>query len=669
MSVKSGVLDASSDDIYQAEPELWDLEAVAGLDTTASGFELAADLPAVLAELPWLPPRALSTEIEPRAQYAGRSQLFQALIARQATGALRQVDLDRAEKWLTAVNRLCEYVAKQTELSERILYDGQVPVMEDFYWFLEQSGPGGCQGRMVLPTGCGKTVLFVEFAKAMGLRTLVVVPTKDLVEQTAARFEQFDPNHELTVGKVYQEEKRNDCQVTITTYDSLVIQSHRPEAESHIKPTEYDLVILDEAHHALGESVQATLPLYDQAIVVGMTATDEYSSSRKLESVLPALVHRMSIQEAEALGMVAPYANIVIKTNTDLSGVKINQLQTYDAKQLEAAINIDPRNQIVAEFYTQFLEGQKMIVYCGGVKHAQALADLLVTYGVRAEAIFGEQPTDQRREILENLAKPISEGGLEVVCNDRLLAEGFDETSISVVWNLVPTTSMVREPQRSGRVLRLDPRNPHKVALVISTIDANYQLAPVIFADEALAGAARMGVDSLADLDLLDGSEINGAQIVTDPAVVESVARQLAVEREQRIRTFAAAPLGWRTSGQVATIYGLTKVETSEGLKALSSDNDGQAGRFMPIEAGLGLFRRPRQYYSEAVIQQFVEERGLPFTNGQVPGGWANSLKLKEMFGPLSVEGAIKHLARGLEGTALADHTAVFGHEEASEEY
>ncbi len=94
----------------------------------------------------------------------------------------------------------------------------QLSVFEDIQTFLEK---GETEGFVKLPTGVGKTVLFTKLIEALGLRTLIVVPRKTLVDQTSGKLTKFAPD--LEFGHVYSGKKKDYSKpVTITTYQSLV---------------------------------------------------------------------------------------------------------------------------------------------------------------------------------------------------------------------------------------------------------------------------------------------------------------------------------------------------------------------------------------------------------------------------------------------------------------
>lgn len=121
-------------------------------------------------------------------------------------------------RWLKVLNGVDRYITNHyTPEKNGVLYPKQMEVFETLGRFLQN---GGTEGYFKLPTAFGKTVIFTEFAKAANLRTLIVVPTIELLDQTEDSFTKLAP--ELELGKVYAQAKDFLGQITVTTYDSLL---------------------------------------------------------------------------------------------------------------------------------------------------------------------------------------------------------------------------------------------------------------------------------------------------------------------------------------------------------------------------------------------------------------------------------------------------------------
>lgn len=417
---------------------------------------------------------------ELRTKYARRFKIYAELLRkdkRVEAGQDEQLsdeDVLEMKKWIIALNALDQYILDHKRGKDSTLYERQATVFDDARKFLEA---GGTEGYIKLPTGSGKTVLFTEFVKAINLKTLVVVPRELLIEQTENQFNTHAPD--LDVGKVSGRAKEFGHQVTIITYDSLLNQLE----SGHIKPNDFECLILDEVHMSLSEKRMEAVKKFDSAIKLGFTATPQYSESKKVGNLLGKEIHRMNIREAiEDEGMLCSMSAIVVRTQVDLSSVQIDSKRNdYDVRQLDRAVNVAGRNQKAVELYKKNFNGQTAVVFCVGVKHAEEVARLYNMDGVSAAVVSGQ--TKNIPEILERYKT----GEIKVLCNADILIAGFDEPLASVCINLRPTRSRVVAEQRGGRVLRPSEADPSKHAYILDFIDKDIpdDRLPVLFADVA----------------------------------------------------------------------------------------------------------------------------------------------------------------------------------------
>jgi superfamily II DNA or RNA helicase len=415
---------------------------------------------------------------ELRAQYGRRYDIYVQLV-REGRGEHKELsedELDNMRRWLQALNALDAYIEshKDPEGDVDTLRDQQFDVFQDIRQFLEA---GETDGYVKLPTGFGKTVLFTELVEALNLRTLIVVPTKILVEQTEQKIAQFAAD--LDVGAVYSKSKDYGRQVTITTYDSLLSQLR----SGRIRQDDFDCLVLDEVHMGLSDARQKTIQSFEDTIKIGFTATPRYSS-RGVDSLLPTEIHSMDVREAVETGLLSSFSAIVAKTEVDLDGVRVTSGGEYEEADLARAVDTEARNQAALEMYQKNFEGESAIAYCVGITHAENVAQMFNDAGIPAAAISGKMSDAEREAILEDYRL----GWIQVITNADLLIAGFDEPRASVCLNLRPTNSPVVAEQRAGRVLRLDPNRENKHAYVVDFVDKNSSKKQILFAD--IAGGA-----------------------------------------------------------------------------------------------------------------------------------------------------------------------------------
>lgn len=522
-----------------------------------------------------------------------------------------------------AVSNLNGYITAHYEDPSRgTLKTRQMTVFEDLRDTLRR---GQTEGYVAIPTGVGKTVLFIEFVEATKLSTLIVVPTTILVGQTGDKFQEFAPDVEI--GMLYSRKHDLTKPVTITTYASLVRNINNGTLDPHL----FQLLVLDEVHRSLSQKRKLAVIAFGKSIKLGFTATPVYSKDRQVANLLNTEVHKMSVREAIERDLLSPFSAYIAESDVDLSNVSITSKGDYDQKELEQAINIASRNQAAVDLYQQLFPGQTAVAYCVSIKHAQELASLFFESGVPAGYISGIQSKKEQEELL----RQFKNGQIRVLCNADILIEGFDEPKASVCLNVRPTRSVVVAQQRAGRVLRLDPDNSNKHACIVDFLDKTQdpRKQPVIFAEVAEAaiilsknedyvgsgGRGRHGpiIDSVI--------QISGLRVTINPEEV------LRIVKEIQEKGYQFPPEGWLFVGDVDNKNSLSGLlsrtqkwvkahlpqilkELEEEEKKVISIKDRRifSGKYTYGKSG------PITYYSPEVLEKLM----LMDDSGEIPKGW-----------------------------------------------
>jgi superfamily II DNA or RNA helicase len=528
------------------------------------------------------------TEEELKEKYPKRYQIYLELLRDQRKEAshLDELELEKMSKWLYVLNSVDRYISEhlEAETKDQTLRGKQLTVFEDLRNFLEK---GQTEGYIKLPTGTGKTVIFSEFIESLGLKTLVVVPKKILVEQTRKTLSEF--TEDLDVGRLYSEAKEHGRQVTIITYQSLISKTKNGE----INPADYDLLILDEVHKALSYYRSQAVKQFEDAIKIGFTATHKFSEKKKVSDLLGTEIHNMSICEAVEEKMLCPYSVMIVETDTDITQVPVMTTGDYNPEELEKAINISGRNKEAVEIVQKVFKGQKGIAYCQGVKHAMDLSEAFKNAGIAAEVIYGEQNIRQQME----LKRKFESGEIQVLCNSDILIEGFDEPTASVCLNLRPTLSPVVAEQRGGRVLRLDPKNPNKQATIVDFIDKTTNRKNIQYSFVEVSRGAFVTGKKDAQAPIVDVKDIDPAiKIISDPKVVFDYAQKM-IERRKEL-----APIGWLTSSGTASIANI-RVMVIEYLA--NKHREAHPEWFDTYKAET---KQYREFYSPQLVDLIAEE-------------------------------------------------------------
>ncbi|MEX1597710.1 DEAD/DEAH box helicase [Enterococcus sp. C102(2024)] len=299
---------------------------------------------------------------------------------------------------------------------------------------------------LVLPTGCGKTIVFskiIEDRVRAGERVLVLAHRGELLDQASDKLEK-------STGLKTATEKAE--QTSLGSFLRVVVgsvQTMQREKRLSKFPTDYfDTIVVDEAHHCISEGYQRVLKHFDKSNVLGVTATPDRGDMRNLGSYFESLAYEYSLVQAIKEGYLSPIKALTIPLKLDLSGVK-QQTGDFSTKDLGTAL--DPYLEQIAEEMVKHCINRKTVVFLPLVKTSKKFRDILNSKGFRAAEVNGD--SKDRQEILEDF----DNDKYNVLCNSMLLTEGWDCPSVDCVVVLRPTKVRSLYSQMIGRGTRLFP--------------------------------------------------------------------------------------------------------------------------------------------------------------------------------------------------------------------
>lgn len=316
------------------------------------------------------------------------------------------------------------------------------------------------------PTGAGKTVMasyMIRNAVENGKRCYFNVHRQELLEQTSGTFQQFDIEHSF-IAAGYDHDP--DALVQIVSIDTLARRLGRYPAP--------DLAIVDEAHHAVARTWLKVLESWEEAYVVGLSATPERLDGRGLGKFFDAMVQGPDVFDLITQGYLSKYALFAPEVGVDTS-----QLSTVagDFNKKELAELMDNYDLIapIAEMYHEHAAGRKAIGFAVNVQHSRHIVEVFQAHGIRAVHLDAKTKRKTRRQVLRDYAH----GKYDVVWNVGLFGEGFDleananfgrapgedylRCTVECVISARPTASLSIWLQQVGRALR--PKDEHAVIL------------------------------------------------------------------------------------------------------------------------------------------------------------------------------------------------------------
>jgi superfamily II DNA or RNA helicase len=319
---------------------------------------------------------------------------------------------------------------------------------------------------VVLPTGCGKTVLFAALVARRGGSALVLAHRDELLRQAAEKIAIADPTLALGVGFVAAQRDDVGSPVVVGSVQTLARANRLARL-----PKQFDTVVVDEAHHASARSYRRILEyLSPSPLILGVTATPARADGKQLGDVWQEIVYQRGIAEMIRAGYLADIRGVRV----GLEQVKLDEVEQsggdFDADALGKVLERASAPLHVLTAYRQHATGRKAIVFVPTVALAHRMATVFREAGIRAEALDGKTPWEQRRAILTRLHT----GETRVVANVAVLGEEVDVPSVDAVILATPTRSQVKYTQCLGRGLRTFPGKED--CLVIDVVGASERL-------------------------------------------------------------------------------------------------------------------------------------------------------------------------------------------------
>jgi superfamily II DNA or RNA helicase len=291
------------------------------------------------------------------------------------------------------------------------------------------------------PTGSGKTVLFsyvVSNAVARGKRVCILGHRQEIVDQIDESLFRFGVPHGLIAAG--REE---------TFETSVYVASVATLARRSAKYGPFDLLVIDEAHHAVAGTWRKIITAHPDARILGVTATPERLDGKGLKDIFDTLVLGPSTAELIKAGFLSEFIAFAPEQSPDLYGVR-SRGGDYAIDQLSGVMTKPIIVNAAVDEYVKRCPGVPAIVFCVDIGHSEIVAERFKARGFRAAHLDGNTDPNVRRAIIAGLAS----GEIQVVTNCGLISEGVDVPAVTAIIMLRPTKSLALYLQQCGRGLR-----------------------------------------------------------------------------------------------------------------------------------------------------------------------------------------------------------------------
>lgn len=410
----------------------------------------------------------------------------------------------------------------------------------------EQWDNGVKKTLLVLPTGCGKTVVFAKVTEdcvRQGNRVLILAHRGELLDQAA------DKLMKTTGLGCALEKAENTClgswfRVVVGSVQTLMRQKRLDQFPEDF----FNTIIIDEAHHCISDSYQKVLQHFPDAQILGVTATPDRGDMQNLGQFFESLAYEYTLPKAIKEGYLTPIKALTIPLKIDMNSVSV---QAGDFKVDDIGTALDPYLEGIAEEMKKYCSDKKTVVFLPLVKTSQKFRDLLNEHGFQATEVNGT--SQDRAEILADF----EEGKYNVLCNSMLLTEGWDCPSVDCIVVLRPTKVRSLYCQMVGRGTRLFPGKDHLLLLDFLWHTERHELchpASLICSNEEVAQKMTENLEEAAGcpIDIEEAEQKASEDVVAQRE--ESLAKQLAEMKRRKKKL--VDPLQFEMSIQAEDLSG-----------------------------------------------------------------------------------------------------------------
>ena len=317
---------------------------------------------------------------------------------------------------------------------------------------------------VVMATGLGKTYLAGFFAQKFN-RVLFIAHREEILHQAKKSFKQIMPDR---TGGIYNG-KVKDAEAD-SVFASIATLSMKQHLE-RFAPDAFDLIIIDEFHHAAANSYQRVLDYFKPKFLLGITATPDRNDNKDVYAICQGNVaYRIDFLEAIQRQWLAPFHYVGVYDDTDYSQLTWLGTRYAEDDLLKVQLREEMAEKIL-EAWNSYKQ-TRTLVFCSSIQQAIFLSDYFNKQGHKTVPLHSKQVNVSRNKAIKMLEK----GEIEAIFTVDLFNEGVDIPSVDTLLFVRPTESLTVFTQQIGRGLRL---HDHKEKCVIIDLIGNYRNADI----------------------------------------------------------------------------------------------------------------------------------------------------------------------------------------------
>lgn len=331
---------------------------------------------------------------------------------------------------------------------------------------LEYASDGKEKGLLVIPTGCGKSLIIAELCRKIILdypyvRIAVCVHSRELVSQNYNEIMSIWPDCPAGIYSAGLKRREHSKQIVFCGIQSVYNKA--------IKLGHTDIIIVDECHtmsrkseSRWGEFFATMKAINPNVQIIGLTATPyRLDSGNLVPHTFDGIAYEYSVIDAINEGFLCEVIPAPVETHLKAQGVH-KRGGEFIAGELERAVDHDPLTRAcVAEIIKFGADRRSWLVFAAGNTHAAHITDILIENGIDAKCVTESTPQAERDQIVSDHKS----GALKCLVNNMIFTTGYNNPMLDLIACMRPTQSEGLWVQIVGRAMRLYPDKKNALLL------------------------------------------------------------------------------------------------------------------------------------------------------------------------------------------------------------
>ena len=386
---------------------------------------------------------------------------------------------------------------------------------------VESFDEGNKRAFYIVATGLGKTVIAATIARQLWARgyhrILVLCHATDLALQLEQGFWPQLTKDIPTSVFFDGLPPRNTDGISFGLYQSLY--GYLPG----IDPDQFDVVIVDEAHHALAYGFRTCLEHLKPKFLIGMTATPWRGDGQSLTTIFGNPVAKVSLVDGMAMGYLSKVDYRILCDNVDWDNMQGMSEQHLSIRDLNKRLFLPQRDEAVIselKMAIQEVGRPRIAIFSPSIEHSNRFAQMLSASGISCAALSKVDKSERRRRLLA-----FASGAYQAICAVDVMNEGIDIPDVNILVFLRATHSRRIFVQQLGRGLRLSEGKDKVIVLdfvsdirrMAEMIDMNNEGKAkgaeheIVYLQEGFVSFSDARVESFVNMWLEDVADLSGS--------------------------------------------------------------------------------------------------------------------------------------------------------------